>query len=118
MKKMKNTGKHVAEEIKRLVKANKVIVFGTDLPENQYSEIRWSQYGIIETNEIAVMVKCGSKAFAAKAKSKLAMPQMAERVWGMDVLDEELAFKLADNLWESSSGELIREAKLLRKKKK
>ena len=114
----KNIGKHVVAEINELLKAKKVIVYGTDMPDNQYSEIRWSQYGLTETNEIAVMVTCGSKAFAAKAQSALQMPVMADRVWGMDVLDEKLAFELADKLWASFSDELIHEAKLIHKKNK
>ncbi|HWR59154.1 MAG TPA: hypothetical protein VN328_09725 [Thermodesulfovibrionales bacterium] len=114
----KNIGKHVVEEIKRLLKANKAIVFGADFADNEYSEIRWSQYGLIENNEVAVMVTCGSKAFAAKAQSALQMPAMADRVWGMDALDEYLASKLGEKLWKSFSDELVREVKLLRRKNK
>jgi hypothetical protein len=113
-----NIGEGVVEEITELLKAKRVIVYGEDLPDNQYSEIRWSQYGLIEINEIAVMAKCGTKAFAAKAGSPLRMPPLADRIWGMDVLDRELSFKLADRIWEMFSDELIREAELLREKKK
>jgi hypothetical protein len=113
----KNIGERIVEEITEHLKTKKVIVYGKDLPDNQYGEIRWSQYGLIETNEIAVMVKCGTKAFAAKAGSPLQMPPLADRIWGMDVLDRELSFKLADRIWEMFSDELIREAELLREKK-
>lgn len=121
MRKSKMTediGQHVVAQITELRKAKKVIVFGIDIPNNQYSEIRWSQYGLTETNEIAVMVTCGSKAFAAKAQSMLAIPAMADRVWGLDVLDEKQAFELADKLWASFSDELIHEVELLRRKDK
>lgn len=109
-------GKHVVEQITELLRTKKVIIYGEDFPDNQYSEIRWSQYGLTETNEIAVMVKCGAIAIAAKARSPLLTPAMVDRVWGMDVLDRQLSFKLADKIWESFSDELIREAELLRKK--
>ncbi len=114
----KNIGQHVVKEINDLLKVNKVIVYGTDMSDNEYSEIHWSQYGLIETNEVAVMVKCGSKAFAAKVRSALEVPPMADRIFGMDVLDRELSFKLADKIWERFAEELIREAELLREKKK
>ncbi len=111
----KDIGSKVANQVAELIKKEKGIPFGIDIPDKQYSEIRWSQYGLIETNEIAVVVRCGNKAFAARAGSNLVMPAMADRVWGMDVLDEELAFKLGDKLWGSFSEELIREAKLRQK---
>lgn len=114
----KNIGEHVAAQITELLKAKEVIVYGTDMPDNEYSEIRWSQYGLIETNEVAVMARCGNKTFAAKTRSRLEMPAMADRVWGMDVLDRELSFRLADKLWEKFSSELIREVELLREKNK
>ncbi len=114
----KDMGKHIVEQITELLKAKKAIVYGEDLQDNQYSEIRWSQYGLIETNEIAVMVTCGGKAFAAKASSPLQMPPMTDRVWGTDVLDRELSFELGDKLWEKFSSELVREAELLREKNK
>jgi len=113
-----DTGQHVVAQITELLKASKVIFFGIDIPDNQYSEILWSQYGLTETNEIAVKVTCGSKAFAAKARSRLQTPAIADRVWGMDVLDETLAFELCDKLWERFSAELIHEVELLRKKNK
>ncbi len=113
-----NMGEHVVTEIAELIREKKAIVYGEDFQDNQYSEIRWSQYGLIETNEIAVMAKCGAKAFAARARSPLQAPPMADRVFGMDVLDRELSFALADKIWERFSGELIREAELLREKSK
>lgn len=111
-------GQHVAAQITELLKANKAIIFDNDIPDNQYSEIHWSQYGLTETNEIAVKVTCGSKAFAARARSMLAIPAMADRGWGMDAIDEKLAFELADKLWESFSDALLHEVKLIREKNK
>ena len=113
----KNIGPHVVEQIAELIKAGKAIVFGKVVPDNQYKEVSWSQYGLIDTNEIAVVVTCGSKSYAARAKSRLIVPAMAERVWGMDTLDVTLAFELGDKLWENYSDELIREADHVRKSK-
>ncbi len=115
---IKDMGEHVVAQITELLKANKAIIYGTDFPDNEYAEIKWSQYGLTETNEIAVMVKCGSRAFAARARSMLEIPVMADRVWGMDVSDRELAFKLADRLWASFSDQLLQEVKLIREKNK
>jgi len=102
-------GEHVAAVIIDLVKAGKVMPYGVDVPDNEYIEIRWSQYGLIDTNEIAILVSNGNKAFAAKAQSGLIVPPMAERVWGMDVLDQEIAFELGEKLRERFSHELMAE---------
>jgi len=108
-------GQHVVAQVTELIKSRKAIAFGSDIPDNEYSEISWSQYGLIDTNEIAVIVRCGSKAFAARAQSRLVMPAMADRVFGMDTLDEALAFELGDKLWKIFSDKLIQEVHLVRK---
>ena len=104
-----NIGQHVAQQIAEAIKAGKAIIFGADIPDNEYIEIRWSQYGLVDTNEIAVVVTCGSKTFAAVDSSRLDVPVMADRIWGMDVFDVELAADLGDKLWESYSTELLQE---------
>ena len=114
----KEIGQHVVSQVTDLIKAGKAIVFGSDIQDNEYHEILWAQYGLVDTNEIAVIVTCGSKAFAARAQSRLIEPAMATRVWGMDTLDEKLAFELGDKLWESFSEELIQEVDIVRKKKR
>src|SRR5271169_1237369 len=108
-------GQHIAQIITKAIKAGKVISFGVDIADNQYKEIRWSQYGLIDTNEIAVMVTCGGKSFAASAPSRLVAPPMADRAWGMDVLDEALVFELGDKLWENFSEQLLKEVDLIRR---
>lgn len=111
----KDIGQHVVAQVTELIKSGKAIVFGSNIPDNEYSEVSWSQYGLIDTNEIAVIVMCGSKAFAARAQSRLVIPAMAERVYGMDPLDEALAFELGDKLWTVFSEELIQEVSLMRR---
>jgi hypothetical protein len=108
-------GQQVVAQITKLLKEGKVIVFEKDIPDNQYPEILWSTYGLTQTNEIAVLVTCGSKTFAAKAKSRLIMPAMADRVLGIDTLDATHAFELGDKLWERFSDGLVQEVALLRK---
>lgn len=106
---MKDIGQHVAGQVAELIKTGKAIVFGSDIPDKEHSEIKWFQYGLIDTNEIAVIVRCGSKAFGARAQSRIVMPAMAERIYGMDALDEALAAELGEKLWKVFSDELIQE---------
>lgn len=105
-------GQHVVGQVVDLIAAGKVISYGVDIPDNQYSKVLWSQYGLMDTNEIAVLVRCGSKVFGARAPSGLIVPPMADRIWGVDVSDQALAFELGDKLWEAYSQELIQEAGL------
>jgi hypothetical protein len=100
-------GEHIAALIIDLVEAGRVVPYGVDVPDNEYDEICWSQYGLIDTNEIAVLVRNGNKVFGAKAQSGLIVPPMADRVWGMDVLDQEIAFELGEKLWARFSEELV-----------
>jgi hypothetical protein len=108
-------GQHVVAQVNELIKSGKAIVFGSDIPDNEYSEINWSQYGLIDTNEIVVIVRCGGKAFAARDQSRLVIPAMDDRVYGMDSSDEALAFELGEKLWRVFSDELIKEVHHMRK---
>jgi hypothetical protein len=79
-------------------------------PDKQYPEVTWDQYGIVPTNEVAVVGRCGSAGYYAKAPSYLLVPGMADRIFGTDVADQHLGHELADRLWERHGAELIAQA--------
>jgi hypothetical protein len=78
--------------------------------DKQYPEVTWDQYGIVPTNEVAVVGRCGSAVYFAKAPSYLLVPGMADRIFGTDVADQQLGHELADRLWERHGAELIVQA--------
>lgn len=83
-------------------------------PDKQYPEITWNQYGIVPTNEVAVVGSCGSAQYFARAPSYLVVPVMADRIFGTDVVDERLGHELAGVLWERHGAELTAEVLRLR----
>lgn len=89
---------------------DEVIPQAESCPDKQYPEVTWDQYGIIPTNEVAVVGRCGPVKFLATAPSNLVMPAMADRIFGTDVADLQLGHALADQLWEHHGAELIAEA--------
>jgi hypothetical protein len=56
-------------------------------------------FGLIDTNEIAVTVRSGNLRFGIAQSSWLLYPEMIDRIFGMDISDQQLAAKLADELW-------------------
>jgi hypothetical protein len=62
--------------------------------------VTWSQYGLIATNEVVVTACCADLGYFIKAPSMVAHPPMAERIYGMDVLDAQLGLRLGERLWK------------------
>jgi hypothetical protein len=101
-------------ELERHIARGDVILQTGDRPDREYPEVRWCQYGIVPTNEVAVTARCGPIAFFAMAPSWLAFPGMADRLFGADVLDVQLGQELADVLWSRHGSALVAQALTLR----
>lgn len=99
------------EQLHRLLEANACIVYHHDLPDPEYPAIRCSIYGAPKTNELFVRLSNKVVEFVAVAPSPVAFPTMADRIFGLDVLDHSVAFELADRLWEIHRAELIGSAR-------
>lgn len=82
-----------------MVNGNGVIRFYENCPDNEYPNIFWSAYGDPMTGVVIVSAKKGSLAYYNSASSWLLIPPMADRIFGIDVLDEALAQKLGVELW-------------------
>ena len=77
----------------------KAICFGEGMRDKEQPEVMWSQYGLIDTNEIVVIARYCALEFAIVGPSPLIYPAMADRIFGMDLADMDFALSLADRLW-------------------
>jgi hypothetical protein len=100
-------------DLQRRIARGEVIQQANDRPDREYPLIRWSQYGVVPTNEVAVTVHCSALAFFAMAPSRLLFPAMADRIFGSDVLDIGLGAELADALWHLHGAELRAQALMI-----
>lgn len=92
--------------LRELLAANACIVYHTDLPDPEYPAIKCSVYGAPKTNELFVKLTNGEITFVDVVPSPLDFPVMADRIFGMDVVDHAAAFALADRLWEENRSAL------------
>lgn len=53
------------------------------------------------TMEIAVVVQVGQRRLALDEPSPLLTPSMADRIFGIDIADQQLAMELTDRLWRT-----------------
>lgn len=77
------------------------------MPDREYPQITCSIYGVPKTNELFVRLTNRCISFVAATDSPLSFPAMADRVFGIDVADAQVAFGLAEKLWEEHRSELL-----------
>lgn len=92
----------------------RAIQFCDESPDNQFPEIAWQIFGLMGSNEVVVVARCGELRLAASRESGLLYPPMADRIFGIDVADQELAMQLSDELWARESERLTSEVNRLR----
>lgn len=95
------------QRLQRLLQSNGCIVYHNELPDPEYPYVKCSIYGAPKTNELFVRLANGSVEFIAATASPVVFPVMADRIFGLDVLDHAVAFELADRLWDAHRAELI-----------
>jgi hypothetical protein len=93
----------LAEAIAR----GEVIAYLEDSGDKEYPDLRWSIYGLPRTGEIAVRVSIGDLTLAIAEASPLQLPAMEDRIFGIDVVDQQLANELSETLWTSHADVLI-----------
>jgi len=86
------------------------IDYGSGFSDKEYPEIVWAMCGLPESNEILVMAAVGTLKLGMAHPSSLAWPAMIDRIFGIDVDDQRLAFWLSEQLWNAHSVRLIAEA--------
>jgi hypothetical protein len=95
------------ERLGELLRLNRVIKFFEDIPDKDFSFITCSVYGSPKSNELFVRLTNGRCAFVEAVVSRLAWPPMADRIFGMDELDKQDAFSLADRMWSKYQKQLL-----------
>lgn len=86
------------------------IDYGSGFTDKEYPEIVWSMCGLPASNEIVVTATVGALHLGMAHPSGLAWPAMIDRIFGIDVDDQRLAFWLSEQLWNALSVRLIAEA--------
>ena len=89
-----------AARLERLLRSKQCIVYHENIPDREHPQVTCSIYGAPRTNELFVAMTNGRITYVEVVKSRLDYPVMADRVFGLDVLDREDAFRLADKMWE------------------
>ena len=110
MPKDKGTAKEripAAERLTKLSAENQLIPFRVDVPDREYPYVIWSIWGAIPTNELFVRVSNGKVSFVDSAKAGLIYPSMRDRIFGMDLADEQAADELANRMWETHKSDLV-----------
>lgn len=96
-----------AQRLKSFIRWDQVIPFELDAPSRAHPYIKFSIFGAVTTNELYVRLSNGRRVFVAAVASPLVAPAMADRRFGIDVLDQVAAIQLAETLWKAHSSALI-----------
>lgn len=108
------TPEQVARRAHQALEAQSAIDYGSGFIDKEYPEIRWSMCGLVDTNEIVIIAIVGAVQLGIAHRSQLEWPAMIDRVFGIDIADQQLAFWLSERLWSVHSKRLASEALRLR----
>lgn len=100
-----------AARLEQYLRAHACIPYEENLPDREFPRIKCSIYGVPKTNELFVRLTNGILSFVAVTPSPLVSPAMADRIFGIDAADAQVAFGLADKLWEDHREELLQNPK-------
>lgn len=103
---MSTTQDPVVTRVIEALERKRAITFGDEAPDNEFPEIKWQCYGLIDSNEVAVIARCGELKLGICRESYLIHPPMADRIFGMDVADDQLVAELSEELWKQKHEEL------------
>lgn len=96
-----------AARLAGLLLAKQTIPYHENIPDPEFPSVLCSVYGAPGTNELFVKLTNGTVTFVEVIDSPLLSPPMADRIFGMDELDNAVAFNLADQMWEKNKVALI-----------
>ncbi len=95
------------DRLGELLRLNRAIKFFENIPDKDFSFITCSVYGSPKSNELFVKLTNGRCAFVESIVSRLVRPPMGDRIFGMDEMDKQDAFDLADRMWSKYQKELL-----------
>ncbi|WP_281783333.1 hypothetical protein [Sinimarinibacterium flocculans] len=94
------TGELAGSDLARQIDEGECICQMHAAADPECPAVVWSQYGLVASNEVVVTARCADLGYYIRAASMVAHPPMAERIYGMDVLDGQLGLRLGERLWE------------------
>lgn len=94
------------ERLHAIVMSGKVLEFFST-PDKEFSRLQWTVFGAIETNEIIVRASVSGTHFYHSEPSPLLFPLMIDRRFGIDVMDDALAQRLSNELWQSQGETMV-----------
>jgi len=62
--------------------------------------LQWEIYGDTETNEIVVIAVLENERHEKRGKSPVLYPTMIDRIFGTDLADLDLAYRLSDEIFD------------------
>ena len=87
-----------SERLLGIIESGAVIEYYTQ-PDKEHPEILWTVFGATRTEEVIVRAKVADQSFLISSPSRLAVPPMCDRIFGIDFNDEQLARQLSDQMW-------------------
>jgi hypothetical protein len=96
-----------AQRLAELLRTKGVIPYHVDMPDKEFPYVKGSIYGAPKTNELFVKLTNGKVTFVEAIESGLLHPAMADRIFGMDVMDWNDAIALAERMWEKHKKDLV-----------
>ena len=94
------------DRLHSIVEAGKALEFFST-EDKEHSQIVWTVFGAIETNEVIVRASVNGRHFYHAAPSQLLFPPMIDRRFGIDVVDNALARHLSNELWERDGQSMV-----------
>ena len=101
------TAEEVAARLVEAITGGRAISYDSRIGDKEHPELNWSIFGLPDTHEIVVLAEVGDLRLGEAEQSSLLVPAMEERVFGIDVVDQQLANNLSDQLWTEQSPRLI-----------
>jgi hypothetical protein len=84
-----------------------IIPYMENVADREFPFVTLSVYGATETNELFLSLTNGRIRFVEVIESPVFFPVMADRIFGIDVLDSHAALSHADQMWEKHKAELL-----------
>lgn len=101
-------GEHLNEEFSSLISSGKYHEFSKETKDSFLDYLEWSCYGDIIENRIWIILldKRSNKRYFGWIKSTLEYPLMVDRIFGIDIEDLYISFKLTDMIFEKYKNQL------------
>ena len=87
-----------AREILEAEKRGAAIKF-FDAQDAEHPHVTWTVYGLLKEQEFGVIASNGDFSVGVKERSRILFPPMGDRIFGMDIADQQLTTEMSKKLW-------------------